>query len=325
MIINSNLKISAAGNYVPEKKLTNSDLEKMVDTNDEWIVKRTGIHTRFISAENEFASSLAINAVNDLLANNSVSIKDVEIIIVTAFVPDHLTPSIAALVAGHFGLNSAGTYDLHAACSGFAYGLITANSLITSGQAKKILLISAETPTKVTDYTDRGTCVLFGDAATAFLIENSGDIKPFVSGYGTDGDMAEKVYCSCFSPEVKGVKVPKERTIWQDGRALFNYIAKNISASIKKLLSDARLSVADIDWFVPHSANLRLIDALRERIGFEKNKMLTSIEQFGNTSSSSIPMAILSALKDGRLQRGQKLLIYGFGGGLTHAGAIFEW
>lgn len=246
-------------------------------------------------------------------------------IIVTAFVPDHLTPSVSALVAGHFGIHAAGAYDLHAACSGFAYGFITANSFITSGQANKILLITAETPSKVVDYTDRGTCILFGDAAVAILIEKSTAPKLFVSNFGTDGNLANKVYCTQFSSVINGIKLEKAHFIQQDGKALYAYVIKNISAHIQKLLDKAQLSVSDIDWFVPHSANLRMIDALRVRLGFDEAKMLTSVEQYGNTSSSSIPLAISLAINDGRIQRGDKVLMYGFGGGITYAGAIMEW
>lgn len=325
MIINSKYTVSAIGTYIPEKKLTNFDFEKMVDTSDEWIVKRTGIQSRYLSADDEFASDLAIKAVQNLIENNSVTLDDVDLIIVTAFVPDHLTPSVSALVAGHFGIHTAGTYDLHAACSGFAYGFITANSFIASGQAKKVLLITAETPSKVIDYTDRGTCILFGDAAVATLIEQGTTLKPFISNFGTDGDLADKVYCTQFSSSIHGTKLEKNHFIQQNGRALYTYVVKNISSHIERLLDEANLSVSDIDWFVPHSANLRLDDALRERLGFDEAKMLTSVEQYGNTSSSSIPLALSLALKDGRIKRGDKVLIYGFGGGITYAGAILEW
>lgn len=317
--------ITGIGTYLPEKKLTNLDFEKIVDTNDEWIVQRTGIKQRFITGPEEFASDLGIKAVQNLIDTCGVTISDTDMIITTAFVPDHITPSISAFIAGHFGLSKAGSYDLHAACSGFAYGLITANSLILSGQAKKILLVTAETPSKVTDYKDRGTCILFGDGATAALIEGGTENKLFAGNYGTDGHLAGKVYCSLFSSSVCGVPVETEHFIWQDGKALYAYVVKNISLHIKELLDKAGLSVRDIDWFIPHSANLRMIDALRQRAGFDEAQMLTSIEDYGNTSSSSIPLAISLGLDSGHIKRGDKLLIYGFGGGITYAGAIFEW
>lgn len=325
MKTNSYCSVTAIGRYTPERKMTNSDLEKMVETDNEWIVKRTGITTRYISAENEFSSDMAIKAVQNLTDNYSNDLNDVDLVIASSLVPDHLTPSVSAIVAGHFGMRHAGTYDLHAACSGFAYGLITANSFITSGQADKILLITSETLSKVTDYTDRNTCILFGDAATAVLIERKSSPSLFVSNFGTDGEMAHKVYCSHVSSAINGFTLEKEHFIHQDGKSIYAYVAKDISSHIRSLLDEADLSTDDIDWFVPHSANLRLIDTLCERLGFSLSKTLTSIENFGNTSSSSIPLALSTASDSGVLKHGQKVLIYGFGGGLTYAGAIFEW
>lgn len=325
MTINAQYRIAAVGAYAPEKTLTNFDLEKMVETNDEWIVKRTGIRERHIAGEGEFASDLAIRAVQNMIDETGADVADADLVIATALVPDHLTPSVSALVAGRFGLKEVGTFDLHAACSGFAYALITAVSHIASGLAKKVLVVSSETLSKATDYTDRGTCILFGDAAVAALVERSESPRPFVCRHGTDGDMAEKVYLSLASKTVNGTPVEKEKLIWQNGQALYTYVVKAISEQAGRLLDEAGLTANEIDWFIPHSANLRMIDALRERIGIDKEKLLTSVERYGNTSSASIPLALWLALKEGKIRRGDKILIYGFGGGLTHAGAIFEW
>lgn len=324
MTIKSNYTVTAIGAYTPARKLTNFDLEQMVETNDEWIVKRTGIQTRFLAQEEEFASDLAIKAVEDLIATGG-SVAGVDLVIVTCLAPDHVTPSVAALVAGKFGLHTAGTYDLHAACSGFAYAFTTAASLIAAGQAKKVLIVSAETLSKVTDYTDRGTCILFGDAAVAVLIEAGEKEKTLFSISGTDGDMADKVYASLFSKSVNSIPVAKERLIVQNGQALYTYVMRTISAHIGRLIAEAGMTPADIDWFVPHSANLRMIEALRERLDFPREKVLTSVESYGNTSSASIPLALWIAHREGKLKRGDRILIYGFGGGLTHAGAILEW
>lgn len=321
MITNSDYIITAIGSYIPERKLTSFDFEKMVDTSDEWIIKRTGIHTKFISADNEFASDLGIKAVQDLMDNYSVILKDIDMIVATVFVPDHFTPSTSAIVAEHFGMNMAGTYDLHAESSSFTYGLITANAFIASGQANKVLIITAETPSKEIDYTDRGTCILFGGAATATLIEKTTSPKKFASNFGTNSNLADNVYYTQFSQG----KLEKKQLIQQDDRALYTCIVKNISSYIKCLLDEAGLTTFDIDWFVPHSINLHMIESLRERLEFDKSKILTCVEQLGNTSSSSIPLAITSALKDGRIKRGDKILVYEFGEGITYAGAIIEW
>lgn len=324
MTIKSNYAVTAIGAYAPARKLSNFDLERMVDTNDEWIVKRTGIRERFLAAEDEFASDLAAKAVEDMIASGG-SVEGVDLVIATCLAPDHLTPSVAALVAGKFGLRTAGTWDLHAACSGFAYALTTGASLLATGQAKKILLISAETLSKVVDYTDRGTCILFGDAAVAMTLEPGEKEKSLFSISGTDGDMADKVYLNLFSPTVNGTSAERQRVIVQNGQALYTYVMKTISDHAARLLAEADIAPADIDWFVPHSANLRMIDALRERIGVPREKVLTSVESYGNTSSASIPLALYLAHREGKLKRGDKILIYGFGGGLTHAGAILEW
>lgn len=319
------MNISAIGTYIPQRKLTNFDLEQLVDTSNEWIVKRTGIHSRYVASDSEYASDLAIKAVQNLVENNTSDLNNIDLIITSLLVPDHLTPSVSALVAGHFNMSTAGTFDLHAACSGFVYSLITANAFIASRQANKILLITSETISKVLDYTDRGTCILFGDGAVATLIENGNIATLFASHFGTDGNLADKVYCSLFSSEIQGNALEKERYIVQDGRALYTYVVKNVSIHIMALLAKAQLNISDIDWFIPHSANLRMIDALCERVGFDKSKMLTSVELYGNTSSSSIPLAIWLAHKNDKLKKGDKILLYGFGGGITHAGAIIEW
>lgn len=324
MTIQSNYTVTAMGAHVPARKLSNFDLEKMVETNDEWIVKRTGIRERFLAAENEFASDLGVRAVENLLSEGG-SLEGVDLVIATCIAPDHLTPSVAALVAGKFGLRTAGTWDLHAACSGFAYALTTAASLLATGQAKKILLVSAETLSKIVDYQDRSTCILFGDAAVAMTVERGEREKPLFTISGTDGDMSDKVYANLLSPAVNGVPAERSRVIVQNGQALYTYVMKTISEHAARLLGEARMTPEDVDWFVPHSANLRMIDALRERIGFPREKVLTSVESYGNTSSASIPLALWIAQKEGKLRRGDRILIYGFGGGLTHAGAILEW
>ncbi len=324
MTIKSNYAVTAIGAYTPARKLTNADLEKMVETNDEWIVKRTGIRERFLAAEDEFASDLGVKAVENMLASGG-SIEGVDLVIATCLAPDHMTPSVAALIAGKFGLRTVGTWDLHAACSGFAYALTTAASLLATGQAKKILLVAAETLSKVTDYTDRGTCILFGDAAVAMTVEPGAQEKPLFSIYGTDGDLADKVYLNLLSPTVNGTPAERQHVIVQNGQVLYTYVMRTISEHAGRLLAEAGLTPNDVDWFVPHSANLRMIDALRERIGFPREKVLTSVETYGNTSSASIPLALWIAQQEGKLKRGDKILIYGFGGGLTHAGAIFEW
>ncbi len=322
----SNSAIMGLGAYLPDKKLTNFDLEKMVDTSDEWITRRTGVKERRISEKDEFASDMAIKAVEDLVRKNDVKINDVDMIIVTTFTPDHFSPTVSALVQGHFGIHGAGTMDLAAGCTGFCYALCVADSLITAGNFKKILVIASETISKTVDYEDRNTCILFGDAAVAALIEESEGIGNFLaSNFTSDGKLAENVYCSNLSDKINGTPLTKQRLFNQEGRFLYEYVLKNVPSGINSLLSKENLTLDDIDWFVPHSANLRMIEAICKKLEYPIEKTLISNEYYGNTSSASIPLAIYLGIDERKVKKGDKMLLYGFGGGLTHGGVVVEW
>lgn len=326
MKIKSNAKITGIGAYVPLKKLTNFDFEKMVDTSNEWIIRRTGVKERRISDKGEFTSDMAIKAVENLIEKYNVQVDDVDMIIVTTFTPDHYSPTVAALVQGHFGMKNAGSMDINSGCTGFVYGLSVANSLITCGSNNKILVIAAEAVSKVVDYSDRNTCILFGDAAAAVLVEKTEDKGSFfASRFCTDGKLAENVYCSNFSDNINGKPITKERLFNQEGKFLYEYIVKNIPAAIGELLDDVGLGLEDIKWFVPHSANLRMIEAICKRLDFPMEKTLISNEYYGNTSSATIPLAIWIAMNSGRINSGDKMVLYGFGGGLTYGGIVIEW
>lgn len=322
----SSAQLVALDVYYPEKKLTNRDLELLVDTNDEWITQRTGIIERRISEENEYSSSMAIKAVNNLIQNYNVNISDVDMIIVSTFAPDFLTPSVAALVQNNFNIEKCGTIDLNAACAGFTYSLSIANALITCGANNKILVIASEPVSKTVDYTDRSTCILFGDGAGVALIEKSESDGAFINTFSsTNGSLGNKLYCSNLSNNILGEDVLTERKIVQDGRAIYNFALKDVYAGITELISKSNLSIEEIDWFVPHSANKRIIEALCKKLNYPLEKTLTSVEYFGNTSSASIPLAISLALNKGLIKKGNTLLLYGFGGGVTQSGVILKW
>lgn len=324
--MNSQSKIVGLGTYAPDRKLTNFDLEKLVDTSDEWIVRRTGVRERRIAGNEEFASDLAIKAVENLIEKQGVRVDDVDMVIVTTFTPDHFAPTVAALVQGHFGMEAAGSMDINSGCTGFVYALCVADSLITAGHSKKVLVVSAEVASKVMDYTDRNTCVLFGDAAVATLLERTnGQGSVLASYFTTDGKLAQNVACSNFSAKVNGREVRKKRTFQQEGKFLYEYVVKNVPGGVVRLLEKSNLTFDDITWFVPHSANLRMINAICERMDFPLEKTLVSNEFYGNTSSASIPLALSLALDKGKIKAGDKLLLYGFGAGLTHGGAVIEW
>ena len=324
--MNSKSKIVGLGAYLPHRILTNGDLEKMVDTSDEWIVRRTGVRERRLAEKNEFASNLAIKAVENLIERYNVQVDDVDMVIVTTFTPDYFIPTVSAVVQGHFGMEAAGTMDINSGCTGFTYALCVADSLITAGHSKKVLVISSEVTSKVLDYTDRNTCVLFGDAAVATLIEKTNDKGSVIASYFTsDGKLAQNIVCSNLSAKVNGQEVRKERLFQQEGKILYEYVVKNIPVGVCKLLNRSNMTLEDIQWFVPHSANLRMIKAICEKIKFPIEKTLISNEFYGNTSSASIPLAIWMALKESKIKTGDKMILYGFGAGLTHGGVVIEW
>ncbi|MGI6104691.1 MAG: ketoacyl-ACP synthase III [Raoultibacter sp.] len=319
----SKSRISGFGAYVPEKVLNNADLEKMVDTSNEWIVQRTGIHERRIADAATFASDLAIKAVEDLVSRNSIDISDVDLVIVTSFTPDHFTPTISGLVQGHFGIKGAGSFDLNSGCTGFAYAVSTADALITAGVNKKILIVAAEMLSKIVDYEDRSTCILFGDGAAACVLERTEDAGSVLARhFETDGDLAHYVYCGNQSDTVQGMKLERQNIFGQNGQQVYKYVMKHVPDGFAQLLANANITGDDIDWFIPHSANMRIIQALGSRLSMPDEKTLTSIECFGNTSSASIPLALWLAQKEGKLNQGDLLVMYGFGGGLTHGGVV---
>jgi 3-oxoacyl-[acyl-carrier-protein] synthase-3 len=298
----------------------------MVKTSDEWIVRRTGVRERRLAEHGEFSSDLAIKAVENLIVRHNVRVDDVDMVIVTTFTPDHFIPTVSALVQGYFGLERAGTMDINSGCTGFVYGLCVADSLITAGHNNKILVIASEVVSKVMDYSDRNTCVLFGDAAVATLIERTNGKGSFMASYFTsEGKLAQNIVCSNLSEKLNGQELSKKRLFQQEGKFLYEYVVKNIPDGVCNLLKRSNLTFDDIRWFVPHSANLRMIKAICERLNFPMEKTLISNEYYGNTSSASIPLAIWIALEESRIKLGDKMLLYGFGAGLTHGGVVIEW
>ena len=327
MKFQSKARVTALGAYVPEKKLTNQDLEKMVDTNDEWIVQRTGITERRISAEDEFVTDLAVKAVENLVERFPTDLSDIDLIIAATITPDYVTPSVAAVIHGRMDFpDTTGVMDLNSACAGFVYALQVANAMVTSGQSRKVLIIAAEVLSKITDYSDRNTCILFGDGAGAAIVELDEENPGFLgSYYGSNGKAGNKLYCTNISKKIEKEEPEVVDYLYQDGRAVYTFVIRTVPASVQKMLIESDITVEGIDWFVPHSANMRMIQSIGDKLGFRREQALTSLENFGNTSSATIPLALWLALNEGKLKRGDKLALYGFGGGLTHAGVIIEW
>lgn len=324
--MNSKSRITAIGTHVPNQILSNHDLEKMIDTNDEWIVQRTGMKERRIASEEEYSSHLAIKAIENLCTTFKKNLEDIDCIIVATTTADFVFPSVACQIQQHFNIPHTMAFDLNATCAGFTYGLHVGNSLITSGSHKKVLVVATETLSKVTDYTDRTTCILFGDGAGAILLERDENKPSFIAYHmGTNGHGGIHLYRTNLSTTMNDTPLQTNEKIVQNGREVYKWATRTVPVGIKELLHTANMQIEDIDWFIPHSANLRMIESICEKSQIPIQKTLTSVEYMGNTSSVSIPLTLDLARKAEKLNNGDTLLLYGFGGGLTHLGLIVKW
>ncbi|NMO97389.1 ketoacyl-ACP synthase III [Paenibacillus lemnae] len=325
MLIKSLSRITAIGTYVPDKILTNNDLQKLVDTSDEWILQRTGMRERRIAEPDQFASDLSLKAVEDMVRRYGVTVEDADMILVATSTPEYMFPSTAARLQHKLGIKHTGALDVNAACAGFTYAIQLADGLITSGMYRKILVVGAETLSKITDYTDRTTCVLFGDGAGAILMERNMDQPSFFASItGTFGEGGINLYKTALAGHMDGQEL-KNGSIVQNGREIYKWAVRNVPEGMKRLMEQAHLTAEEVDWFVPHSANLRMIEAICERGPIPLERTLTSVEYRGNTSAASIPLALQLGIDEGRLQAGQNVLLYGFGGGMTYAGTLLRW
>lgn len=318
-------KITAIGTFAPAKVVDNHYFETIIDTTDEWIRSRTGIVERRYAAEDEFTSDLAIGAARDMAGRYNKDLSDVDFILVATVTHDQIMPSMACQLQYRLGMPNAAALDISAACGGFGYGLTLAKGLIGSGMYKKILVVGSETLTKVTDFEDRSSCILFGDGAGAVLVEaaEKGNIGACIAG--AEGSGGQDLYISTLATQVNGVPIKANNKIVQNGRAVFRWAVTRMSEKFEEIVAKNGLAIEDIDWFIPHSANMRIIEAICERVGFPVEKALESLSKYGNTSSASIPLALDEAVKAGKVKKGDKLLLLAFGGGLTYAGTVLEW
>jgi 3-oxoacyl-[acyl-carrier-protein] synthase-3 len=318
-------QVTAVGSYVPERVLTNADLERMVETNDTWILQRTGISERRIARPDEFTSDLCVAAVRDLMARSYKTVNDVELVIVCTHTPDFPFPAVSSLIQEQLGIAHAGAIDLNAACAGFAYGLHVANGLIAAGLHRKVLVVGADTMSKITDYTDRTTCILFGDGAGAALVEQVNGASGFLASHLlSEGDGGHLLYRTGLSKQMNGVELIDTRMVVQNGREVYKWAVSAVPAGMKALMAKAAISLNEVDWFIPHSANLRIIESICERSGFPIARTLHSMVHYGNTSAATIPLALDLGLREGKVKSGDTVLIYGFGGGLTQAGLLLR-
>lgn len=320
-------RITAIGTYVPERVVDNHYFESIVETNDEWIVSRTGIRTRHFASETEYTSHLCLAAARNLSAESGKSLDDVDFVIVATVTPDQTMPSVASQVQDKLGLTNCGAIDISAACAGFAYGIVLAQGLVSAGTHRKVLVFGAETLSKVTNFEDRTSCVLFGDGAGTVLVEQAETSNILAAVTGSQGDSGKELYLSSSHSrkQINGVDVLLDNKIHQNGRAVFKWAVNTVSAQMRILLEKAGLQQSDLDWFVPHSANMRIIEAICGQVDFPIEKALESISIYGNTSSASIPLAVHRGIREGKVKKGDRMLLIGFGGGLVYAGLVVEW
>jgi 3-oxoacyl-[acyl-carrier-protein] synthase-3 len=310
------------GAYLPKRILTNAELARRVDTSDEWIVERTGIRERRIAADGEKTSDLSIAAARAALADCGREAKDIDLIIVATATPDLTFPATAARVQAELGVTHGAAFDLQAVCSGFVFALATADNFLARGQAKTALVIGAETFSRIVDWDDRGTCILFGDGAGAVVLEAQDDAQAgergVISTYlRTDGRMHDLLYVDG-GPSQTG-SVGKVRMV---GNAVFRHAVEHISGAMLEACARAGVSLEVVDWFVPHQANQRILDGVARRLGIPVEKVVSTVAQHGNTSAASVPLALETAVRDGRIKKGDLVLMEALGGGLTWGAAL---
>ncbi|AWB44254.1 3-oxoacyl-ACP synthase [Paenibacillus sp. CAA11] len=321
--------IIGTGKYVPEKVLTNADLEKIVETSDEWIVSRTGIRERHIAAPEEATSDLAYQAALKALDSAGLAPEDLELIIVATVTPDTFFPSTACILQDKLGAKKAAAFDLSAACSGFVYSLATANNFIGSGMYNNALVIGADTLSRITDYNDRNTCVLFGDGAGAVVLGPVPEGRGFKSfdlgAEGAGGNLLKLEAGGSRLPSSEDTVKEGKHYIYMNGREVFKFAVRVMGAATDEVLRKAGLAKEDIDLFVPHQANIRIIQSAMQRLNLPEEKCVINVDKYANTSAASIPLALVEAAEEGRIQEGDKVLLVGFGGGLTWGASTLVW
>lgn len=310
-------RISGTGSYLPSKILTNAELERMVETTDEWIVARTGIKERHIAAEDEFTSDLACHAAKNAIASAGVNAADIDLIIVATTTPDKIFPSVATMVQRKLGIAGCPAFDMQAVCSGFVYALATANNFIKAGSAKCALVIGADTFSRITDYSDRGNCILWGDGAGAVILQASEEQGIISTHLHADGNYETMLH------------VPRRTegpdTVVMEGNPVFKMAVNTLDQIVDETLEANNMQKSDIDWLVPHQANIRILQATAKKLDMAMDRVVVTVDKHGNTSAASIPLALDTAVRDGRIKRGDVILMEAFGGGFTWGSALIKY
>jgi 3-oxoacyl-[acyl-carrier-protein] synthase III len=322
-------KITGVAGYVPPRVLTNADLEKMVDTTNEWIVERVGIRERHLADKGVAASDLAVEAVKKLQAAHPFNLQDVELLVVGTVTPDMMYPSTACLVQHKLGIENTWGFDVSAGCSGFLYALNAGVKFIESGQYKKVLVIGSDVNSSMTDYTDRAVCIIFGDGAGAVMLEPSNDgvgiIDHVAQIEGMGGQFLYMPGGGSLNPASHSTVDQKMHYIHQDGKNVFKYAVKKMAEMTERILERNGMTGNDVDCFIAHQANRRIITATAERLGLPLEKVIINIEQYGNTTAGTIPLAMVTALEQKRLKRGDVVLLAAVGAGFTSGATLLRW
>lgn len=314
--------VAGTGGYLPDRIMTNADLAGIVDTSDEWISERTGIRQRHIAGAGEMASDLALVAARRALEAAGATAGDIDLLIVATTTPDMVFPSTACILQGKLGVGGFPAFDLQAVCSGFVYALATADMFIRTGQARTALVIGTEVFSRLLDWTDRSTCVLFGDGAGAVVLRASSEPGILATRLHADGTQAGIL---CVPGGVAGGQVTGDPFVRMDGNAVFRLAVRALADVAEEVLSAAGVPRESVDWFVPHQANVRIIEATARKLGLPMSQVVNTVARHGNTSAASIPLALDEAVSDGRIRPGQHVLLEGVGGGFTWGGALLRW
>lgn len=322
-------RIKGIGSYLPEKVLTNADLEQIVDTDNEWIVTRTGIRERRIAAEGEATSDLAFNAAKSALDDAGVAPQEIDLIIVATTTPDFPFPSTAAVLQGRLGANKAAAFDLQAVCTGFVYALSTADQFIRSGMYRKVLVVGAEVLSRIIDWKDRTTCILFGDGAGAVVLEAEEGERGILSTHlHADGNQYDLLYVpggGSRLPISHDLVDSRQQYVKMKGNEVFRVAVSALESTAIEALEFNGLTGEDVDLLVPHQANIRILNATAKKLGLPREKVVITVDRHGNTSSASIPLALHDAVKDNRIKDGSLVLLDAFGGGFTWGSVLIRW
>ncbi len=322
-------RITGWGMYAPERVLTNDDLSNMVDTSDEWIVSRTGIRERRIAAEGEATVDMSIHSAKQALERAGISASDLDLIILASSTPDYLCPPASSLLQDRLGASKAGAMTIIAGCTGFMYGLVTAAQFVENGAFKHVLVVGAETLSYAIDWEDRDTCILFGDGAGAVIVSRSqqpGGMQSMVlgsEGSGWDSLILPGIGSNRQITEETLAK--KEHKLRMDGRAVFKFATQAMTDAVTKAVTEAGLTINDIDLLIPHQANARIVDLAIRRLGIERERVVINLDRYGNTSAASVPLALCEALDEGRIRPGDNITLVAFGAGLTFGACVWEW